>query len=377
MSTKEVYFTASFGASKAGLSSVGYTIFDTANTVYTPRTTDGVVDLSNGNYGALIVLPSKFQGLITWDTGEDTPVFASSAINIESINCSVVQCSPGSVSPGLPCTTNIAATPGCTAYGTAGDIPAAAIMHMTGSDIYFPITTVSGSPAIIADGCPDPTIVSGAAEAVLRCGGRELEATFSATRAGIEITIPADLAPGVYNIESILYNDADKAVGISRGLLYVEPSAVFSHDGSGIPTIFEIRQAIRDFPNSRRLLGTYEFTVAEIAGAVRRTISKFNSFAPKVISFSSLNWPVAHSAELINGILAELYEMSAAYFRANYLPYSAGGLTIDDTVKEKDYLNATRELRQRWEEWVRIFKMGHNIETAFGSNTSFYYNLGY
>lgn len=378
--SKTIYFTVSFGSAKAGLNTVGYTVFDVDSAVFLPRTTNGVNDLDNGNYGALVTLPDRFQGMITWDTGEDELVTASVGINLVEGNCTLVQCTADgceSESGSSSCIANIAASSGCGTYGESGDIPTISLMHTTGGDVYFPITTITGLPTIIAEGAPTPEVCSGVVEAVLKCKGyKELNAELSSNRGGIIVSVPADLPPGVWYMNAKLtYND--NVVAISRGMIYIDPSPVFTNHGSGIPTISDIRQTIRDFPNNRRLLGTYEFTIPEIAGAVRRTISKFNSHHPKNVVFSSLNWPRLHSDQLIEGILSELFEMSAAYFRANYLPYSAGGITIDDTVKEKDYLNAANVYKSRWDRWCTMFKMSKNIEDSFGSNTSFYYKIGY
>lgn len=64
--------TVNFGKSKTGIATVGYTLYDTSGTVYTPRTSAGVFEIGMGTgiYGANITFASGFNGTILWDTGQ-------------------------------------------------------------------------------------------------------------------------------------------------------------------------------------------------------------------------------------------------------------------------------------------------------------------
>lgn len=75
--------TANFSSSNAGLSTVGYKVFNLDGSQYAARTTSGVVELgtSTGIYRAIITYPQFFQGFVLWDTGSGTPVYASESIN--------------------------------------------------------------------------------------------------------------------------------------------------------------------------------------------------------------------------------------------------------------------------------------------------------
>ena len=76
--------TANFGKTKAGLLTVGYTLFGSAGSVISPRTTSGVYEVGSttGIYGAEITIPESFSGTILWDTGNGgSTVYASEEIN--------------------------------------------------------------------------------------------------------------------------------------------------------------------------------------------------------------------------------------------------------------------------------------------------------
>lgn len=78
-----LYKVVSFGSSKAGLSTVGFRLYDPAGNPAYGRTTAGVSDLGGGQYGAAVGIPSGFRGFITWDTGEASPAYASASVNPE------------------------------------------------------------------------------------------------------------------------------------------------------------------------------------------------------------------------------------------------------------------------------------------------------
>lgn len=282
--------------------------------------------------------------------------------------------------PAMPtaCAPSVRANPGCNVDGGGGDIATAVIRYGAGGRVVFPLATPDGFPAAVGEGCEAPVIRAGMADAVLRASAQDLEAEVDDDGRGIRVVIPPDTRPGVYQVEALCSAAVPEGWGpvraTSRGLLYVEPSAVFGPpSGSGLPQIDEVRQAVRDHPAARRLLGDYEFGAAEIVGAIRRAVAEFNGIPPPVIQMPTQQWPASAQQPLLDGVLAQLYETAAAYYRANFLPYQAGGVAVNDTAKEREYLNASLFYRQRWERWVKTTKIGVNIATAYGSSRSGYF----
>lgn len=69
-----------FGSGKAGLSTVGYQIFD-SNNVALPRTQENIRESGNGAYSTIINVLDGFTGFVRGDTGEVTPRYDEVAIN--------------------------------------------------------------------------------------------------------------------------------------------------------------------------------------------------------------------------------------------------------------------------------------------------------
>jgi len=80
---KQLMKTVNFGRGIAGLSTVGYALYDASGTENGTRTTAGVFELGSntGIYGARITFEKNFVGTILWDTGEEKAVFASDEYN--------------------------------------------------------------------------------------------------------------------------------------------------------------------------------------------------------------------------------------------------------------------------------------------------------
>ena len=94
--------SANFGKGRAGLATVGYTLYNADGTVNTARSTAGVVERPSGSgiYLAPIAFPPGFQGLLAWDTGGLTPAYAADEVNPgtdEFLDAAVSSLAPSSV----------------------------------------------------------------------------------------------------------------------------------------------------------------------------------------------------------------------------------------------------------------------------------------
>jgi len=134
--------SVNFGTAKASLSTVGYTLLNSDNTVKLARVTAGVSEsviggIHTGIYGALVSFDDDWKGRIVWDTGEATPRYS-----IEDYNAGeTIVVSPGStgtftydISTNLGKVRNlIGDTDGTAPLMTDGEINA--ILSLMGSDI--------------------------------------------------------------------------------------------------------------------------------------------------------------------------------------------------------------------------------------------------
>lgn len=76
------YATVEFGASKAGLLTVGYVLKNPNGSIYRSRVSTGITDLGGGSYGTHIVISDPWQGTIVWDTGDSIPRTAIEDIEV-------------------------------------------------------------------------------------------------------------------------------------------------------------------------------------------------------------------------------------------------------------------------------------------------------
>lgn len=161
------------------------------------------------------------------------------------------------------------------------------------------------------------------------------------------------------------------AVLVDRGFWLADGTA--PSDDRGPPTVAEIRTSLRDHPGANRLLGDYEFDAAEVGQAVVSAVLDFvTAFPPASFRpvLDTTTWPAVWRRQLLDGSLAYLFETAAAYCRRGNLPYTAGGLTIDDLKKEPEYLQAAMVYRKRYADWVKSTRTAYSLSAGWGSVSS-------
>jgi hypothetical protein len=183
---------------------------------------------------------------------------------------------------------------------------------------------------------------------------------------------------GVYLCESGIFNGAGQMVLsntfytlIDRGLFTTSSTANPQNAQIGPPTLGEIRLNLKDYPESNRLIDSFEFDVADVCEAMVLSIQYWNMTPPPlIISYNTTNFPWRY--QWLDGITAHLYEAAAAYYRRNNLKHQAGGLAIADLDKEREYLQAWQIRYERWTKWVQMKKVELNVAEGFGTLSSDY-----
>jgi len=150
---------------------------------------------------------------------------------------------------------------------------------------------------------------------------------------------------------------------VERGLHAAKPH--------GPPSIAEIRLHLRDSaPGENMLLDAYKWDDAEIAAAITRPVDYWNEVPPDIGRFTTASFPFRfHWLEAICG---NLFLFAAEYFRANQLDYQAGGVTVNDMNKERNYEAAAERRLLEWRTFVRAKKAAINLEGAYGGIGSQY-----
>ena len=90
--------SVNFGRSAICLSTVGYTLYDSTGNKFGDRVTEGIheVGIETGIYAAKITFPPSIAlGSILWDTGTDSPLFATEQYNADENNGNILDWTAG------------------------------------------------------------------------------------------------------------------------------------------------------------------------------------------------------------------------------------------------------------------------------------------
>lgn len=152
----------------------------------------------------------------------------------------------------------------------------------------------------------------------------------------------------------------------------INPSVAHDAADRGLTlSIAEIRMTIRDTdPEGNFLLEQLDFTRNEIALCIRRCVDYWNETLPPVTIYKSTNFPWRY--HLSKGVAALLHQMAANHKMRNDLPYKAGGITVQDTIKFKQYLDFYKLYWDEWAKWVKDKKIQINIDGGFQALSSGY-----
>jgi len=128
-------------------------------------------------------------------------------------------------------------------------------------------------------------------------------------------------------------------------------------------------------PELNTLLDRLEFEDAQIAYCLQRPIDMWNETPPHIRTYSQANFP---SREFwLRGTMSFLLRQIANLYSRNSLTYQAGGTTINDQNKAKDYLTVAAQLQGEYKEWLEREKTSQNLGQFYGTMRSdFYYPQG-
>lgn len=128
----------------------------------------------------------------------------------------------------------------------------------------------------------------------------------------------------------------------------------------------DIRFWLRDNePDLNTLLDDYEFTSEEIRQALTYAQDYWNEQPPYIGSMDYDKNPFRF--RLLQGTVGNLLFMAANRYRRNHLPYSAGGLTVDDQNKAQSYESAGARIWEEYKQWVRMNKRSINASNGFAT----------
>jgi|694.fasta_scaffold00026_30 hypothetical protein len=178
----------------------------------------------------------------------------------------------------------------------------------------------------------------------------------------IEIYIPPNILsdPGLHLASIQVYNLDGKLIYQTPRYLEITPK--ISSINRPV-TVAEIRMALRDYPESNTLLNDVEFSDNEIAFCITRPIDAWNSMSPDVGQYDIHNFPWRRAH--INATIGELMKIASYHYFRNQLPYSSGGLSVDDKNKGATYLQMAEQELAKFQMFCQEKKFEINIMGGF------------
>jgi hypothetical protein len=143
--------------------------------------------------------------------------------------------------------------------------------------------------------------------------------------------------------------------------------------GSGPPTLAEIRLALRDSsPADNLWLGVEEFDLAEVVACIERPILYWNESPPPIPQkYNTATFPWRYY--WLAGICGCLYKIAESHYMRVHLPYQAGGVSVDDKNKFREYGAKGDKFWDEYRQWTQWKKVQLNAEAAVQSVGSPYY----
>ena len=194
--------------------------------------------------------------------------------------------------------------------------------------------------------------------------------------------VPADTkfipGPGIFVANLLVYDeDLDNLFHVTKYWFVVEAtldSAYTQHTHHGPITVAEVRLLLRDqCPEQNLLLDDFEFDDSQILACMRHPIDEFNEKYQPTTTFVMRNFPFRY--HWLRATMAMLLEIAAHGYMRDHLPYSAGGVSVDDKNKAAAYLGAAERLHVEWQDFIRNKKLEINIDSGYGRlGSSYRYN---
>lgn len=132
-----------------------------------------------------------------------------------------------------------------------------------------------------------------------------------------------------------------------------------------VMTDVEVRIFLRDAdPEANLLLDDYEFTPEEIRTAMNIAVDRWNDTPPDIYRMDYDEFP--YRSILLLGVASNLLSMAAHRYRRNSLAINAGGTSVNDQDKAREYDQAAYRLRDEYLQAIRLKKRELNSNLGWG-----------
>lgn len=144
-----------------------------------------------------------------------------------------------------------------------------------------------------------------------------------------------------------------------------------SGQGTAVPdanvalTIDALRNYLWDLTLKNNLLGDQEWESDQLTIARQNVIDKWNGTPPDEYTYTLTSFPDTYVYYWKRGAAGEALRMAAFAYARNELPYSAGGVNINDNAKVKAYLALAQQETDAFDTWMHRKKLELDAKDSF------------
>jgi hypothetical protein len=171
---------------------------------------------------------------------------------------------------------------------------------------------------------------------------------------------------GVWLAEFGILDGDDDLLFTNECYIYNEISGWGGSTVGGLPSVDTVRLSLRDSdPGLNELIDDHDYDLAEIAAAAARVVNYWNDQPPPVrrAIFSATTFPFREI--WLTGMHMFLFQAAEEHYRRNVLPHSAGGTTVDDKNRHREYRQAMADRQLEFKRLVMHRKAQLNAEGGY------------
>jgi len=181
----------------------------------------------------------------------------------------------------------------------------------------------------------------------------------------INVSVPkTTLGPGNFLCQLAIRDADENILLVDEG--YIDIRGDVTRKSTQPLSIADVRMALYDLdPELNMLIDRLEFEDAQIAYCMQRPIDMWNETPPQVTIYTQATFP---SREFwLRGTMGFLLRQISYLYTRNTLNYQAGGMSVNDQDRGKDYLTLANGLLGEYKEWMERTKTAQNLSQFYGT----------
>ena len=132
-------------------------------------------------------------------------------------------------------------------------------------------------------------------------------------------------------------------------------------------SVAEMRLLLLDrCPADNSLLDDFEWSDAEIAFAIQRSVDLWNETLPQIANYQYTAATFPYRYHWMDGCAGELLIMAGRRISRNRLDFDAGGVSIQDRARGVMYLQLGQQMLSEYKQWITLEKGRINAENCYG-----------